>query len=580
MSFQQFLQTEIQPQRTVTGPDAGSLLASAVSTGMNVFQQVQETGQKNKFASEVQRIVNLNEDLVGSNVPQVKRNQRLREEIANSFPEDPASNLELRKALGSFGISAGLAVGRSGAGAGLEAPVDIEEQDAIEKYSQVPSSFAMMYIDPKKPLDTTSRLDVVKKYQKHLVDQQEAQDLIKKNTGNQIADAVDFGVGQNQLFETFVGPSIKVYEKELDSIDLSSSQGVARLEALRVQGLNILSNFEQQVAVSYSNRLAQLTDKDAISLLEKRRDAQFDTIKRIRDNLFSPDSQLDVDKQRLRFLNTMTSNYKMNNADAVAVLEFARGIFGEAGMASLSASLSAGMGEFFGEGGAVQRAFESVNDNLKQVVLDPLNALSGGNIDDVINGYKKVRDVSNGTLGTGDEKAAINAYSSWLATSNRMLSEGAHVDDLEGYLKDSESWNAHWEMLSPEQNETVKARQDVLRYRIVTHQDSWLNSEAMDSGLVQWSPKDNKFVAKQVKGVDENLQPPVLFGLAASPGYQGVVDNQAIMKVREFRADKYNKRLEDTLQSIIRRRKRETGQDITREQALQYIPALRKPVSK
>lgn len=574
MSFQQFLQTEIQPERTVTGPDAGSFLASAVNTGLNVFQKAQETGQKAEFAGEVQRIINLNEELVAGNVPQVKRNERLRKEISSSFADDPESNLELRKALGSFGIGAGLAVGRSGAGAGLEAPVDIEEQDAIEKYKQVPANFSIMYIDATKPLDTATRLDVVKKYQKYLVDQQEAQDLMNENTGNQIADSRSFGVGNNKLFETFVGPSIKHFEKELDAIDLSSSQGVAKLEALRAQGLSVLSNFEGIVANSFSERIAQMTDKDAIFLLEKQRDAQFDKIKRIRDNLFSPDSQLDILQQRTRFLKVLTSDYKMDNAQAFAVLSFAREALGDAAMSNVASVMAAKTGNFLGTGGNIEKMFASINDNLNKVTLDPQTATAEGLIEDVAGTYDKVRELSNATLGTGDQKSADNAYSTWLATTRRFLDDGAHVDDLDDYLKDSQAWNAHWELLSPEQNEVIKARQDELQYRIAIHQDSWINSEAMNSGLVKWSPEENKFVPKDTKQSGQ--------GLAGGSFYRdtSALNFEAVMKVRGSRAEKYNKRLEDDIQAIIRRWKRDTGRDITREQALQFIPALRKPTTK
>lgn len=582
MSFQQFLQTEIQPERTVTGPDAGSFLASAVNTGLNVFQQAQETGQKAKFAGEVQRIINLNEELVAGNVPQVKRNERLRKEISSSFADDPESNLELRKALGSFGIGAGLAVGRSGAGAGLEAPVDVIDQQVKDQFNSLDRDFVILHTDPNKEITIDVMSDVIKKYRKHTVDQQEAQDLMNENTGNQIADARSFGIGNNKLFETFVGPSIKHFEKELDAIDISSSQGVAKLEALRAQGLSVLSNFEGIVANSFSERIAQMTDKDAIFLLEKQRDAQFDKIKRIRDNLFSPDSQLDILQQRTRFLKVLTSDYKMDNAQAFAVLSFAREALGDAAMSNVASVMAAKTGTFLGTGGNIEKMFASINDNLNKVTLDPETATAQGLIEDVAGTYDKIRDLSNGTLGTGDKKSADNAYSTWLATTRRFLDDGAHVDDLDDYLKDSEAWNEHWELLSPEQNEVIKARQDELQYRIAIHQDSWINSEAMNSGLVQWSPEENKFVAKRTGIQDDNYMaiPTLMADAGGSFGAFQSESTYAVFKAREAKADKYNSKLEGHIQAIIRRRKRDTGQDITREQALQFIPVLRKPATK
>jgi len=580
MSFQQFLQSEIAPQRTVAQPDASSFLATAAGTALNVFSVVQERGMENEFAGEVQRIINLNDDLIGQNIPLAKRTQRLKEEISLSYAKDPTRNLELRKTLATYGIGAGIAgggaAGRGGMGS-AEAPIDQRNLDIQNLFASLPSSFVMLHVDVDSPGGITIDVmeDVIKKHQKFLVDTEEQERLKSIDLGNQIQSSRNFSVGMGKTFETVVGPSMTLYEKELDKVDIKSPEGVQKLEALRNSGLVSLATFESLVLNQYASALSQITDRDAIFLMEKQRDAQLKQIESLRTNFFSPDSELDVQKQRVRLFEVAKSNFVMENLESLALVDAVRNAVGDAAIAAVIQFITVENGKRFGEG-VLKSAFSQIEANLEAKSNTELAA--GGDIETVRDSYETIRSIANRTVGTGDLQIAESTYANWLATSQRMITEGAHPSDLQGFVDDANSWSKHWDVLNEDQKENVMARADVLRVRIANDPVSGFVRDALDDTSVQWDAGTMQFVPKEPKKLTGALQVGPTGAPVSSVFSQvnaGRFD-ESMKNVNRVKADKYNKRVEETVQAIIRRRKRESGQELTREQAMQLILTLPK----
>lgn len=576
MSFQQFLQSEIAPQRTVAQPDSSSLFASAAGTALNVFSAVQERGMENEFAGEVQRIINLNEELVSQNIPLAKRTEKLRQEISSSFSKDPQRNLELRKTLASYGVGAGLAGtgGRGGMGAS-EAPIDQKNADIESAFGQIPSAFSMMYVDFNSPGGITieAKQNVIEKYQKYLVDQTEGQRLMSIDKTNQAQSAMNFGAGSQMQLESTLSTAFAVYENTLNSIDLKSPTATQDLERLRINGIQTLAIQENKILSDYAEALAQMDDKDAIAMLDKNRDAQLAQIKSLRDNFFSPDSDLDILKQSARYMTVLTENKRMNNADAVANVEFFKDLFGESAFASIVQTMSVGEGKLIGSD-QIESATQQIISNLENV-NDP-EAPPVGTLEDSMNAFTIGTGVLDSTVGVSDPKIAETGYAIWASTSQRFLSEGAHPQDLQKFVDKSRQWESHWKLLPEEQQEAIKAREDTLIYRIALDPSAGPIAEALDDNSVEWDFGTMQFVPKAPKKLTGVLQVGPTGAPVSSVFSQVNTErfDESMKNVNRVKAGRYNKRLEEIVEAIIRKRKRESKQELTREQAIQLIRTL------
>jgi hypothetical protein len=579
MNFNPVLQSEVYAEKPVAKPSGLEAAVNVIGNTMKIATSFMENQEEAILASEVQSIIDFNEDLIGQNVGEAKRVQMIRDRVRNISPNDPKGNLKARAMLSQFGVYSGGGGGRGGI------PLNEADQRARDidlMFSSIPPELIRMFTDATDMdgLTTEDKAFVIQSVTKMESEQRAAAAAKAAATEKMLMDqtqgAIDFGRAATQEFETTVGASLAYYAKQVKGIDANNPQSSAQLEQFRNNATVSIGLYKQKVNTDFAAVMVNTTDPAVRTKLEKDKAAILKTVEDYEETFLSPTSSLDVIVQSQRAVDIMTQQYNIDNKEALAQINALRKVFGDQAFASFVNSYLVSQA---GQTIALRDRVGNLMQSLAGVVGNPDPNAKFSDTQTMAEAWAGAVKTARGIRGVPTAETTNNLYKAFVASVNTMADEYVPVADRKRIMQEFDSLGMFWDMLDPAEKEFAVNKRNQLEFLTLTDARDGDIQKALQNPVLVFNKQTRLFEIDQEEmfSAPERIIPGSVMSamaggeaaLTANAVRTGTVESNPryVRNIQEFR-DNVNASIQRMFPYLKEEILKDTGNELTDEQLL------------
>lgn len=560
MNFNPVLQSNVYAAQPVAKPSGLEAAVNVIGNTMKLATTFMDNQEDARVASEVQSILDFNEDLVGQNIGEAKRTQMVRERVRSAFGDNPENNLRVRGMLAQFGLPVGGSFGRGGIPAN---EADQRARDIDAQFSSIPADQVRMFSDVTDPdgLTTEDKAYVIREVTRveseTRATQQKKAAAAEQMKVDQTEGAIAWGASMMEELNGSLGRTLTDYVKKVKAIDPNNPQSSAGLEQLRSGTLASIGMYKQKVNAEFAAIMVNTTDPEVRTKLKADNEAILKTINDYETTFLSPTSSFDVIVQSERAIGIMTASGNIENKEALSYIRGLKSAIGEQGLSSfVNSYLASNAGKNIAlrdELGGVLSSLINVSESQDKTQKFPT-------VKEMANAWNAVYTTARGIRGVPTEETRDTAYKSFIASVNTMEDEYVPVSDRKRIMQEFDSLGVFWDMLEPAEKEFAMSKRNQLEFLTLT--------DAID-GDIQRALQNPALVFNKQTGLFEMDSSKIdRTGMASSRvGQYGSVTTGIQRQIKVLQ-DSANSGIQRMLPYLKEEIKRDTGNDLTDEQLL------------
>lgn len=560
MNFNPVLQSNVYAAQPVAKPSGLEAAVNVIGNTMKLATTFMDNQEDARIASEVQGILDFNEDLVGQNIGEAKRTQMVRERVRSAFGDNPENNLRVRGMLAQFGLPVGGGFGRGGMPAN---DADQRARDIDAQFSSIPADQVRMFSDVTDPdgLTTEDKAYVIREVTRveseTRATQQKKAAAAEQMKVDQTEGAIAWGASMMEELNGSLGRTLTDYAKKVKAIDPNNPQSSAGLEQLRSGTLASIGMYKQKVNAEFAAIMVNTTDPAVRTKLKADNEAILKTINDYETTFLSPTSSFDVIVQSERAIGIMTASGNIENKEALSYIRGLKSAIGEQGLSSfVNSYLASNAGKNIAlrdELGGVLSSLINVSESQDKTQKFPT-------VKEMANAWNAVYTTARGIRGVPTEETRDTAYKSFIASVNTMEDEYVPVSDRKRIMQEFDSLGVFWDMLEPAEKEFAMSKRNQLEFLTLT--------DAID-GDIQRALQNPALVFNKQTGLFEMDSSKIdRTGMASSRvGQYGSVTTGIQRQIKVLQ-DSANSGIQRMLPYLKEEIKRDTGNDLTDEQLL------------
>jgi hypothetical protein len=567
-TFNQTLQTQIQPVQTVQGPSTAGFIAGAaqvISTGIQNFAQAVTEGdaerKKKMIFGKVEELLRFEEDAIVSGMGAAKARQKTNDLLRAAFPDDPESQLTLRSQLAGF----------RGGYLSQQVKQDVvseqeqERREANELLSLIPKDQLALFVSkPPSQMTTEEIMSSFQKWQGGEIAAQQAkkqqQDILEQQTVSTISDINSWHKSVMDSLDQPLSLATESFFTSLQNIDIKSSEGTVQFQQAKLQARQAASLIEQNIRSSYALLIGKINDPKLIQLAESKRDAHLSTIENFVTDIEA--ESLDLLQVRGATINALIKEEQLPYIEAIGQGAVIQAIWGQQATGVIMEQLLTKAEYRQAFTNRITGIFDAVAFQDMETNSD--NSGRYATSEDWRVGYGIVRDAAVSRIGISDLDFSDRLAKNYIKGANLAGDLGLSIEDVKLQLDDFSKFEMHWSLLGEAEKQAVEQARDKLQQAYVLDPTDGLLGRLLNSGLASFNPSTLKVEAK-AKQDGINISSQVKTPWTTNPDVMG----EAIRSQTRARVQDANTQLVEVVEKL-----KQENPGATDEQIMRMLPVI------